>query len=111
MMPRPAPRLASAPSLTVQASAGIWDQPSRLLPSKMGMRPLGRGTAGTGSEDLYWVSEAGDCGIANAINRAIARAREVFICVSEIQICGDRIDTAREGIRSDVVLLNIAQMF
>src|SRR5438045_2726132 len=37
MTPRPAPVLAMAPSLTVHESAGTWIQPSRDLPSKIGL--------------------------------------------------------------------------
>src|SRR4051812_38602909 len=37
MTPRPAPVLAIAPSLTAHESAGTCTQPSRVLPSKIGL--------------------------------------------------------------------------
>src|SRR5262245_41681734 len=48
MTPRAAPVLAIAPSLTSHESGGIWTQPSRDLPSKMGLVALSTASGSAG---------------------------------------------------------------
>jgi hypothetical protein len=68
--PRAAPRLARTPFLTVQESGGTCDQPSRVLPSKIGFMPGGSGTEGGGTAPMPAIA----CAVVGAVVGAVAWA-------------------------------------